>query len=367
MPKARLPENRGLPSRWRKKPSGYYYQVPPGQEAAWDGKKTFPLGKTISAAYATYAERIGAVEDSRTVGQLLDRYELEVVPTKAKSTQYLNLLYIKKLRAVFGHIRIVNRVVLLEPVDIYKYVDKRSKKTVNEEGKTRGGLSIAKREVAMFSDMFTKAVKWGAIKEHPFKGAIELDGEKPRTRYVENWEINEFMSLAPKRKKDPTRVVQAYMTLKIISSQRQQDLLSLKITDLKDDGIHITPLKTKNSSGKSIIIEWTPALRAAVDYALSVRPTKNSFYVFCNRRGQSYYDYTKHEPASGWKSIWSRYMDRVLEETKVTERFTEHDLRAKGASDIEDLEHARKLLSHTDAKITQRVYRRKPEKVKPAQ
>ena len=54
-----------------------------------------------------------------------------------------------------------------------------------------------------------------------------------------------------------------------------------------------------------------------------------------------------------------------MEETKVEERFTEHDLRAKCASDAETLEHARQLLSHADGKITERVYRRKPEFVKP--
>jgi integrase len=56
---------------------------------------------------------------------------------------------------------------------------------------------------------------------------------------------------------------------------------------------------------------------------------------------------------------------RVLKETAVTERFTEHDLRAKVGSDAESLERARQLLAHADSKITQRVYRRKPERIKP--
>jgi integrase len=58
-------------------------------------------------------------------------------------------------------------------------------------------------------------------------------------------------------------------------------------------------------------------------------------------------------------------MDRVLTETQVKERFTEHDLRAKCASDAATLEHARALLSHADARTTEAVYRRKPEQVKP--
>jgi integrase len=63
--------------------------------------------------------------------------------------------------------------------------------------------------------------------------------------------------------------------------------------------------------------------------------------------------------------MWQRFMDRVLAETSVKVRFTEHDLRAKCASDAESLEHARALLSHADARTTASVYRRKPERVRP--
>jgi integrase len=56
----------------------------------------------------------------------------------------------------------------------------------------------------------------------------------------------------------------------------------------------------------------------------------------------------------------------LLRETKVTERFTEHDLRAKCASDAESLEHARAMLAHADAKTTELIYHRRPERVRPA-
>lgn len=87
-------------------------------------------------------------------------------------------------------------------------------------------------------------------------------------------------------------------------------------------------------------------------------------WLFCNKRGECYFDEAK-ETASGWDSMWQRFMERILAETKVEHRFTEHDLRAKCASDAQTLEHARSLLAHADGKLTDRVYRRKPEKVKP--
>jgi len=59
--------------------------------------------------------------------------------------------------------------------------------------------------------------------------------------------------------------------------------------------------------------------------------------------------------------MWQRFMDRVLSETKVTERFTEHDLRAKAGSDEGSLEKARALLQHADSRTTLRIYRRRPE------
>lgn len=63
--------------------------------------------------------------------------------------------------------------------------------------------------------------------------------------------------------------------------------------------------------------------------------------------------------------MWQRFMKRVLKETKLTDGFTEHDLRAKCARDVKTLEHAQKLLAHADSRITERVYRRKPERVMP--
>jgi integrase len=63
--------------------------------------------------------------------------------------------------------------------------------------------------------------------------------------------------------------------------------------------------------------------------------------------------------------MWQNFMKRVMSETEVKSHFTQHDLRAKCASDAETLDHARALLSHADIRTTERLYRRKPERVKP--
>ncbi|MBY0576944.1 MAG: hypothetical protein K2P67_10180 [Gallionellaceae bacterium] len=134
------------------------------------------------------------------------------------------------------------------------------------------------------------------------------------------------------------------------------------MTDLKEDGIHITPRKTENTTGKRVIYEWTDELRAAVELAKTARPVISP-YLFCNRRGECYVD--REGFSHSWDSMWQRFMDRIVMETKVEARFTEHDLRTKCASDADTLEHARALLAHADGLTTERIYRRKPEKVKP--
>lgn len=87
-------------------------------------------------------------------------------------------------------------------------------------------------------------------------------------------------------------------------------------------------------------------------------------YVYRRPVGECYFDESTGR-AGGWDSMWRGFSIRILEETKVEQKFTEHDLRAKCASDASSLEHARALLAHADSRLTDRVYRRKPELVAP--
>jgi len=348
MPRARNSENRGLPTRWKYEHGAYYYQVPVGQESVWNDKKKFRLGSSLPEAYRTWADRIGTIDNAKTVGALLDRYVLQVIPGKKVTTQNHNRVAIKPLRAVFSDMPLIN----IKPMHVYQYIDK------------RGGTTGARREIEILSHAFTKAVEWGYIHKHPFKGEIRLRGEKPRTRYVEDWEIVECLSLESKRKAGSVLAVQAYVRLKLLTGMRLGDMLRLTMSDIQDDGIHVTPGKTETTTGQSIIIKWSEELNAAVTMAKAVRPVKLSPFLFCTRDGKGYFN-EETGRAGGWESLWRGFMARVMTETKITERFTEHDLRAKCASDAQTLEHAQQLLSHADSKITKRVYRRKAEVINP--
>lgn len=43
-------------------------------------KKQFRLGNTLPDAYRVWADRLATLDDAKTIGELLDRYALQVVP-----------------------------------------------------------------------------------------------------------------------------------------------------------------------------------------------------------------------------------------------------------------------------------------------
>lgn len=336
--KRTIKEHQGLPARWRMKGSVYYYQVPPKDRQLWDGRTEFRLGATLTEAYRTWAERLDTLGQVRTFGDLLDRYALEVVPHKAPKTQRLDIKSIERLKKVFRDAPLH----AIKPAHVYQYRDK-----VGQSSE-----SNANQDIAVMSHAYSKAVEWGLVDRNPIKGQVRKFSQKTRERYVEDWELLEFISIA-------SPLIRCYVALKLMTGLRKGDLLGLKITDLQPDGIHVRASKTT----KKIIIQWSPELEQAVDAAKQLRGKITSVWLFCTRRGQPY---RKEDGATnGFDSIWQRQMKKALEETDLTERFTEHDLRAKVASDT-DLDHAVALLQHGKDDITRKVYRRKGAVVKPA-
>jgi hypothetical protein len=184
-----LAENQGLPKRWSFYHGAYYYSVPNGEESSWDCKKRFRLESNLEDAYGIWADRLKARIEVRRIEQLLDRYLLEVTPTKAKRTQADEPGYAAHLKRCFGHMRLQD----IEPQHIYQYFDRRKDQTKDKEGnlaKSRQAKTQSRNELQMLSHAFTKAAEWGYIRAHPYKKEVRLDkerGQKARDRYIEDW------------------------------------------------------------------------------------------------------------------------------------------------------------------------------------
>src|ERR1700722_18752052 len=152
MPRKRSKDNQGLPARWRRYHGAFFYQVPPGLEGQWEGRKQFRLGTTLGEAATEWAKRMKTAERPAVyVRELLERYALEVIPTKAVATQLGDNASLVNLRKVFGDMPLVE----IEPQDIYKYNDTRVDRTGKKSPAT------ARQEIGVLKHAYTKAVEWG--------------------------------------------------------------------------------------------------------------------------------------------------------------------------------------------------------------
>ncbi len=81
---------------------------------------------------------------------------------------------------------------------------------------------------------------------------------------VEDWEIIEALSLTPMRKSGSVRMIQAYIRIKLLIGLRRGDLLRLRMSDITDAGIKVTPRKTASTTGTTRTYEWLELDVAAV-------------------------------------------------------------------------------------------------------
>ncbi len=309
-----------LPSRVYQKHGAFYFV---DKSNRWHR-----LGKGYAEAMKAYAVLLESESDTSTttMGQLFDRYQLEIIPTKAANTQRANILEMANLRSAFAHM-LPHQI---KAKHLYAYAD------------ARQAPIAANREWSLMTQVFKFGIKWGVCEENPCVGLMR-NKERPRTRYIEHEEFLSLLAFAPP-------YIQCAMWLAYLTALRPDDLLGLTRQNLTDEGIAITTHKT----GRKMVFQWTDDLRAVVDRAKQLPTLVSSIYVLPRRDGQRY-------APSGFRSVWGRLMVRALKAGVLQERFQFRDIRAKAGSDSENDQ----LLGHLDTRTLQKHYKRKPLKVKP--
>ena len=334
--------------------SGRYYFEPKGEMVErYGGRKSIPLGGTFTEMYMNYALLLQDFGPSKygtfnTMSELIDRYVLEVTPKKAEAAQQREIKRAVFLKKVFGKMH----PALITTLHIYEFIDWRS-------ASAPVGVN---RELSLLSSIFKKGRRWGALKESPMVD-IEYNPESPRERYITHDEYAAFREFVAEK----NSVVAWYMDFKYLTGLRTSDILALKQSQLTEEGIALRISKTQVNR----VIAWTPTLRLVTAKLIEVcgrerrdvsgkiiRPKKHSEYVVFTREGNPY-------SADGWRSIFHRLMTNALSSGVLTERFRDHDIRAKAGSDHNCVEEARKFLAHLNIKVTERHYRRKAEVIQP--
>lgn len=312
-----------LPVNMRFKHGAYYYDH--GKRKSRVGKTYEFLSKDYKEAKLKWAQinADGEEPDSGTFAEMATFYQAEALPSKAKNTQDLHNMCIRFLLKSFGDAMLAD----IEPHHIYGYLDANPSKV------------SANRQISVMSNIFQLAIRKGYVSLNPCR-QVTRNPEKPRDRYIEDFEYQAVKSLA-------LPVVRSVMDFAYMTAMRRGDILALRLDQIEDQGIRVIQEKTK----KRQIIEWSPALKECVNKLKSMEPALRPTLV-CTRKGRPYTD-------DGFAAIWQRLMKNAVTELGIT-RFTFHDIRAKSLTDAETQGlDPQKLAGHTTAKQTQTYLRSK--------
>lgn len=294
------------------------------------GPKWINLGRDYGRALIQYAGIVGERPKVTTVSDMIAHY-LESSAKRLKPATLEAYRYSSaNLCRVFGDMALDD----VEPSHVYRYLVER-------------GDVQANRDRALLSAAYTHARRIGAFRgDDPAKGLQFRNPEKPKERYVTDAEFSALVAASPPK-------LAAVLRVTFLAGMRIGDALALRMDDLTDEGIAYTQQKT----GKRLVVEWTPELRAAVEDARRAFRRFGRVHLFESRG-------TEDRPAGPYTVSGLRANFRRALARSGVAHMTLHDLRRKAGSDVERA-HATELLGHADAKVTMRHYRARAERVKP--
>lgn len=293
------------------------------------------LGTDIGEALAKYATLVSSTWSARTLGDVIDRYRVEVLPLKGSAqTRSDQARQLGELKRVFGDLLPDN----VKAQHCYKYFDAR--RGVDGEPIP----TTARQEVSLLGHVFRKAIRWGAASSNPARD-LDLGPKKGQRDQVTIEQVETLKKHANER-------LALAIDLAVMLGQRQRDLLDLRREHLTNDGIFVKQGKTK----VRVLIAWSADLEALIARAKAMAPQLPAEYLIRTRAGKRY-------SSKGFQSIWKRAMAKYEAARGV--HFTFHDLRSVSADGAETDQEAQARLGHASVETTKRFYRRGVTRAKP--
>lgn len=303
-----------LPPRMLLRGTVYYYKSP----------TTYcRLAPDWATAYAKYLDLEGPQDRARTVGQALTHYCQAVLPGKAAATQREYKRYAKRLQEVFGD-------SLLGAIDSSHIAQYLRKRTAPKE---------ANREASMLSSVYQEAMAQGWVSSNPCRG-VRRNPESASDIIPTASEIDRLLLAAGPQ-------MRAILDVELLTAARKKDLLSIRLADWSDEGLHLVQSKT----GARLLYERMPELEAAVARAKGLRRRVGSLYLFAGRLGQPITE-------SGFDTVWQKLRAKA----GVRHELTFHSLRAYVITEAErrhGIDYARRIAGHKSASTTARYVRGK--------
>ena len=318
------------PQRWEQRHKTIYYRTTKEQRTqhGWPLRIKLGSAEDENECYRAYYRHIvTGVITPRTISEAINVYlaseKFELLAPKTQTEYHKSL---NRLRAVFGEIAPDDWL----PAWGYQYLDLQPKVQGN-------------RDMAVFSNVMQTCVRAGVVKRNLVK-EVEKNKELPRDRYVADEELSLFLAFCPPRLK-------VWVALKMMTGLRQGQLRQLRLSDWRDGELWAQSAKKGRSqvfSGEGLAEVISEAVKTYHG------TTPRSIYLLCTESGKQY-------TADGFRSNWQRAMKKYIDSGGKS--FTEHDLRAKVASDSDSMDSAQSRMGHQSASTTNRVYRRGPSRV----
>lgn len=211
------------------------------------------------------------------------------------------------------------------------------------------GRRMAQIYLSRLSEFFRWAIRRGLRHDNPCQN-IRVEKPPKRSRYLTDAEwhaARDALLLGADNK--PTAsgsMAQCYVDLCFLLYQRTTEIRLLKWSqiDMQAGMIFFTPTKTERSSGASVAVPISPAVKAVLERSRQVGTVKG-LYVIHSRTGQAY-------TANGIGTAWRRACARA-----GVEDATLKDIRAKAATDAKRAGYSRAQirvgLAHADEGMTQ--------------
>lgn len=333
--------------------TGYYYN---GRTA--EGKRCeVPLGTDLVVAKKRWAEleaapAAGPVAKAapavRLMREVFDRYERDVIPTKATATQRSNQARLKYLRIGFDSAP----VDAMLPHHVAQYRDRRKLKAP----------VAANRELSLLSHIFNKAREWGLTTQpNPCLGVERLK-ETPRDYYLDDSAWAAIHAAARDDLRDA-------MDLAYLTGQRPADVLKMRLSDIRGDALEVRQGKTgikvrillKTSDGQQTSLG---ALIERFRQRQGQGQVASLYLIYRPKDGSALsINMIEQQMVKARERAAEKAKDPHLRDKILAAQF--RDIRPKAASDHHDLADAADLLGHTQQDITKRVYRRIGKTVMP--
>ncbi|SEI41997.1 Site-specific recombinase XerD [Azotobacter beijerinckii] len=303
--------DRHLPAKVYQKHGAFYYV----HQNKWER-----LGGTLEEALTAYAKKVQATSSGAGMPALIDRVLTQVSPTLKPNTvlQYTAAAErLKDILAEFNPDQVLPRHVAA--------IKNSMAATPN----------MGNRVLSFLRAVFTYAVEWQIVDSNPCIG-IRRHAEKKRDRYLAD---EEFQAICAQATENMRVIYQmAYLT-----AQRINDVLSIRLADITEDGIAFKQQKTD----KRLIVKMTPDLADVIARAKALPRSARGLTLFTTKRT------CKPVIYETVKQQWRKACERA-----GVENATLHDIRAKSLTDAKrEGKDATKLAGHADPRMTDRYIR----------